>query len=185
MANERRDSIHDVARVAGAYAWTEQQVCTLLGRWASDTESPRVAAFVGARCHTHAWHADMWRQRIPAIPGVSADDLVVAPDDALAMLIAEIGSAPAHKAIERVVGMYGVLLPLLVSAYQAHLEAISADTDGPTVRTLTLVLRDAVDDLNDGRLLLESLTVGDDDKARALAYQRHLDQWIESAGRAG
>lgn len=184
MTDWRRDSIHDIARVAGAYAWSELELCAILSRWAADTESPRVAAFLGARCHTHAWHADLWRQRIPAVPGITVDDFVVAPDDPHTTLLAEVGATPAHQVIERIVGLYGVLLPLVVSTYQSHLDATNADTDAPTVRVLTLVMRDEVDDLNDGRLLLESLVVSEDDRHRAVRHQRHLAQIVDAAGRS-
>ncbi len=57
-----------------------------LGRWVVDTDDPSLQQLFAEAGHRHAWHADLWQQRSPAIPPVEPDLLTHAfrtaiPDD--------------------------------------------------------------------------------------------------------
>lgn len=40
----------------------------MLGGWVADTPDPSAQQLFAEACHRHAWHAELWRARSPAIP---------------------------------------------------------------------------------------------------------------------
>ena len=64
--------------------------------------------------------------------------------------------APEHT-IEKLVGVYRVLIPRFIAAYTYHLNGTSTITDAPTIRSLKFALQDEFDDWRDGEMLLQSL----------------------------
>ena len=64
--------------------------------------------------------------------------------------------APEHT-IEKLVGVYRVLIPRLIAAYTYHLNGTSRITDAPTIRSLKFALQDEFEDWRDGEMLLQSL----------------------------
>ena len=64
--------------------------------------------------------------------------------------------APEHT-IEKLVGVYRVLIPRMIAAYTYHLNGTSRITDAPTIRSLTFILQDEFEDWRDGEMLLQSL----------------------------
>ena len=59
--------------------------------------------------------------------------------------------------IEKLVGVYRVLIPHIIAAYTYHLNNTSTITDAPTIRSLKFILQDEFDDWRDGEMLLQSL----------------------------
>ena len=53
--------------------------------------------------------------------------------------------APEHT-IEKLVGVYRVLIPRFIAAYTFHKNNTSQITDAPTIRSLTFILQDEHDD---------------------------------------
>ena len=60
--------------------------------------------------------------------------------------------APEHT-IEKLVGVYRVLIPRFIAAYTYHLNGTSTITDAPTIRSLKFALQDEFDDWRDGEML--------------------------------
>jgi hypothetical protein len=65
--------------------------------------------------------------------------------------------AAAMGTVERLAGLYDVVLPGLIAAYTDHLDRTTPVTDGPTIRALRLVLADEEEDQRTGERLLRSL----------------------------
>ena len=84
--------------------------------------------------------------------------------------------------IEKLVGVYRVLIPHKIAAYTYHLNATSTITDAPTIRSLKFVLQDELDDWRDGEMMLQSLLVKPEDTARASTHQGRLEGLIVEAG---
>jgi hypothetical protein len=166
--------IAETARRIARYRWAETTMFQALGGWIATVPELDAKVCLAAHSAHHAWHAELWRDRQPAV--AIADDVV----DGLAP-VAEALVEPAAT-IERLVGVYRVVLPRLIGSYTAHRRRTSALTDAPTVRTLQLVLRDELDDWRDGELLLQSLIRTPDDAARAGARQGHLEALLLDAG---
>jgi hypothetical protein len=90
------------------------------------------------------------------------------------------------ETIEKLVGVYRVLIPHKIAAYTFHLNATSTITDAPTIRWLKFILEDEFDDWRDGEMMLQSLirTTGEVDRAAARA--RELEAlMVEAGGIAG
>src|SRR4030088_621385 len=80
-----------------------------------------------------------------------------------------------EQTIEKLVGVYRVLIPHKVAAYTFHLNNTSTITDAPTIRSLKLVLNDEFEDWRDGEMLIESLLENDEDVRRASQHQARLE----------
>ena len=59
--------------------------------------------------------------------------------------------------IEKLVGVYRVLIPRFIAAYTYHRNNTSEITDAPTIRSINFILQDEFDDWRDGEMLLQSL----------------------------
>ena len=55
--------------------------------------------------------------------------------------------------IEKLVGVYRVLIPHTIAAYTYHRNATSEITDMPTVRILDFILQDEFNDWREGEML--------------------------------
>ena len=84
--------------------------------------------------------------------------------------------------IEKLVGVYRVLLPHKIAAYTFHRSNTSAITDAPTIRLLNFVLQDELDDWRDGEMLLQSLLDTPEEVRRAADRQAALETVMVSAG---
>ncbi len=158
------------ARIIGGYVWLEERLFELLGAWVPSTPEPDVKLHLAVASHHHAWHASLWRDRLPELREIDGESFVTPPGPGLEALVALAPSAATST--ERLVGLYRVLLPHQMAAYRGHLERASAITDGPTIRALTLVLADNREDRAEGERLVRSLP--DPDSELTASYQARL-----------
>jgi hypothetical protein len=86
------------------------------------------------------------------------------------------------ETIEKLVGVYRVLIPALVAAYTYHLNNTSTITDAPTIRSLKFALQDLFDDWRDGEMMLQSLIETPDEVDRAAAHQARLQKLLLASG---
>ena len=84
--------------------------------------------------------------------------------------------------IEKLVGVYRVLIPHKIAAYTYHLNNTSTITDAPTIRSLKFILQDEFDDWRDGEMLVQSLIETPDDVERAARHQVKLETLMVAAG---
>jgi hypothetical protein len=84
--------------------------------------------------------------------------------------------------IEKLVGVYRVLIPHKIAAYTFHLNNTSTITDAPTIRSLKFALADEFDDWRDGEMLLQSLIDSEEAAQRAATHQARLEAIIVRAG---
>jgi hypothetical protein len=147
--------IEATARLLGAYAWVERRLFEVLGQLAGGGDDPRVPALLDAHSQEHAWHASLFAERIPRLPGVDPDAVTVSPSPAVGDLLDALASADTGTDVVALLAR--VVLPRLVTGYRRHLDRASAASDGPVVRALRLVVRDDVDALLDAESLLEVL----------------------------
>jgi hypothetical protein len=86
------------------------------------------------------------------------------------------------RTIEKLVGVYRVLIPHKIAAYTYHLNNTSRITDAPTIRSLTFILQDEFEDWRDGEMLIQSLMRSPEDVQRATERQGRLEQLMFAAG---
>ena len=86
------------------------------------------------------------------------------------------------KTIEKLVGVYRVLIPRKIAAYTYHLNGTSTITDSPTIRSLNFILQDEFQDWREGEMILQSLIETPDDVERATRRAAELEVLMLRAG---
>jgi len=171
------------ARRIGAYAWVEMRLFEALGGWVATIPELDVKLALGRHCYHHAWHAELWDKRLPELREMEPARLTRPANDAVAELLAAVTEPEAPElTIEKLVGVYRVLLPRKIAAYTYHLAATSSITDAPTQRSLRFILTDELDDWREGEMLLQSLIETPEEVERAARRQAELEAIVIRAG---
>ena len=175
--------VAESARRVGHYKWVETKLFEALGGWIATVPELDVKLRFGTHCYKHAWHAELWHKRLPELREMNPDRLTQPPNDEfVAFMTAMTEPEDADLTIEKLVGVYRVLIPHKIAAYTFHLNNTSEITDAPTIRSLRFALADEHDDWRDGEMLLQSLIASDDEVDRAAARQARLEKLMVAAG---
>ena len=175
--------VEESARRVGNYKWVEMRLFEVLGGWVATVPELDVKMRLGTHCYKHAWHADLWHKRLPELREMSPERLTAPANDELVAFIDAMTEPEAPDlTIEKLTGVYRVLIPRKIAAYTYHLNGTSPITDAPTIRWLRFILIDEVDDQRDGELLLQSLLHTPADVERAANHQRRLEELMVAAG---
>ena len=170
-----------VERIAN-YKWAEQQISAALGGWVATIPELDVKAMFGPHCYQHAWHADLWRQRLPELREANEDRAEPA-NEAFAEFMSELtGPDDADATIEKLVGIYRVLVPHLLATYSFHQRVTSDIVDAPTVRLLKFMIDDDVEQLITGEMMIQDLARTPALRERAGKWQTHLDVMLAKSG---
>ncbi|HXW39480.1 MAG TPA: hypothetical protein VEJ44_07280 [Acidimicrobiales bacterium] len=146
--------LHQAAGLLGAYCAVERRLFEVTGSMATDASlPPEHQLFLDAMSKQHAWHAELWADRLPVTPAIDAAALVVLPPAVGEVL----GAVSERRQPEGLVGLFRVVLPRLVVSYSRHASVVSPVADAPTARALRLVVRDEVEELVGGESLVERL----------------------------
>src|SRR5437762_9116477 len=138
---------------------------------------------LGTHCYHHAWHSELWHKRLPELREMNPDRLTVPPNDEMVVFVdAMTGPEAPDQTIEKLVGVYRVLIPHKIAAYTYHLNNTSTITDAPTIRSLRLALNDEFEDWRDGEMMIQSLIYDDGDVERAAQHQARLEKLMVQAG---
>jgi len=167
------------ARRAGAAIWLDERLFEILGGWVASVPEPEAKVLVATQSAHHGWHAGLWAERLPSLHDVDPASWVGPAPGAEAVLNR---LAAADGTIERLVGVHRVVLPRLVAAHAEHLDACSPVADGPTMRTLRLVLQDEGEDQRAGERLLQRLLRSQGDVERAAAHQALIESLLVEGG---
>jgi hypothetical protein len=185
---DRRDlpgafTVEQTAERVGHYKWIEMRLFEALGGWVATVPELDVKMRLGTHCYHHAWHADLWHKRLPELREMNPDRLTV-PANAEVVTFMEAVAEPEAPGdtIEKLVGVYRVLIPHKIAAYTFHLNNTSTITDAPTIRSLKFALDDEFEDWRDGEMLLQSLIDTEEAARRAAAHQGRLEALVVAAG---
>ena len=171
------------ARRVGHYKWVEMKTFEAMGGWVATVPELDVKMRLGTHCYKHAWHAELWHKRLPELREMNPDRLTVPANDAMVRFMDAVTDPEAPElTIEKLVGLYRVLIPHKIAAYTYHLNSTSEITDAPTIRSLKHALADEFDDWRDGEMLLQSLIDTADGARRAASRQGELEALIVEAG---
>ena len=171
--------LHATARRAGAARWLDARLFEILGGWVASVPEPEVKIHLATQAAHHGWHATLWDERLPTLHDVDPSTWVQ-PAPGVQPALARL--AEATGTVERLVGVHRVLLPRLIAAHAEHAEQASPVCDGPTVRTLRLVLQDEQEDQRAGERLLHQLLQTRADVERAAAHQVAVEALLVEAG---
>jgi len=177
-------TLEESARRLGAYRWVEVRLYEVMGAWVATIPELDVRLAVGGSCRAHAWHADVWLERLPVLRDLAPDALTVPAGAAVAACLDAVGAAT--DTLERLVGVYRVVVPRLIAAYTAHANHASAAADLPVTRALGLVVADEIAGWREGELIVQSLVTSAADAVRAAEHQGRLEAMlVPSGGLAG
>ena len=176
-------NVDETARRVGNYKWTEMRLFEALGGWVATVPELDVKMRLGTHCYKHAWHADLWNKRLPELREMNTERLTQPANEHMVEFM-EAMTEPERpdQTIEKLVGVYRVLIPHKIAAYTFHLNNTSTITDAPTIRSLKLALNDEFGDWRDGEMLIESLLETDEEVDRAFAHQARLEKIMLKAG---
>jgi hypothetical protein len=176
-------NVEETARRVGHYKWIEMKLFEALGGWIATVPELDVKMRLGTHCYHHAWHADLWNKRLPELREMNPDRLTVPANDELVSFVDAMTEPEApEQTIEKLVGVYRVLIPHKVAAYTYHLNNTSRITDAPTIRSIKFILQDEIEDWRDGEMLLQSLVGTEEEADRAGAHQTRLEKLMLAAG---
>ena len=176
-------TVEESAKRVGHYKWIEMRTFEVLGGWVATVPELDVKLRLGTHTYHHAWHAELWHKRLPELREMNQERLNVPPSDELVAFIDAMTEPEAPElTIEKLVGVYRVLLPHKIAAYTYHLNNTSTITDAPTVRSLKFALADEFEDWRDGEMLLQSLIETPEEVQRAADRQAELEKLLLAAG---
>lgn len=180
-------SVEESARRVGHYKWTEMRLFEVLGGWVATVPELDVKLMLGRHTYHHAWHSELWHKRLPELREMNPERLNVPPNDAYVTFMDAVREpGAAEETIEKLVGVYRVLLPRKIAVYTYHLNGTSTITDAPTIRSLKFALQDEFEDWRDGEMMLQSLIDTPEKVDRANRRQVELERlYLESGGIAG
>ena len=188
------------AALVGEYRWIETTLFARLGAWIGDMPVAGVQVHLDAQSMRHAWHAELWGDRLPVLAGVDPDGLTrpsaatealfaaldgvepVAEGPGSTWLPADREIAPRPGALPRLAGLYRVVMPRLVNSYMRHLRVVAPVADGPLRRALRLVLRDEIEDWLAGERLVQRLVTRPHDVVAVYEFQQHLESVAVAEG---
>jgi hypothetical protein len=176
-------SVEETARRVGNYKWVEMRLFEALGGWVATVPELDVKMRLGTHTYHHAWHADLWNKRLPELREMNTERLTRPANEHVEAFF-EAMTEPEDKGqtIEKLVGVYRVLIPHKIAAYTYHLNNTSTITDAPTIRSLKFVLADEFEDWRDGEMLIQSLIETPDEVQRAASHQARLEGILVQAG---
>ena len=164
------------------YKWAEQQLSAALGGWVATIPELDVKSMLGPICYQHAWHADLWRLRLPELRE-NDEDRAAPPNPEFATFMEQLTSPEApDQTIEKLVGIYRVLVPHLLATYSFHQRVTSDIVDAPTVRILRFMIDDDVEQLITGEMMIQDLARTPELRERAGRWQTHLDVLLAKSG---
>lgn len=163
----------------GTYRWAERRVFELAGAWAVGTAEPAVRVHLDVVSRQHAWHADLWAERLPVLDGVDREALTRPGHPAVATVLERLAAAPGTVA--RLAGLYRVVVPRLLVTYERHLAMLSPVADQPAARALRLVRRDELESWEAGEALLQALLAGPERAAEAATAQAAVEGALVAA----
>jgi hypothetical protein len=175
--------VEATAQRVGHYKWIEMRLFEVLGGWVATVPELDVKLKLGTHTYHHAWHAELWHKRLPELREMDPERLTAPPNEAMERFVAALTEPEAPDlTIEKLVGVYRVLIPHKIAAYTFHHNNTSTITDAPTIRSLNFVIQDELDDWRDGELMIQSLLDGPDAVERASRRQAELETILVEAG---
>ena len=176
-------NVEETARRVGNYKWIEMRLFEALGGWVATVPELDVKMRLGTHCYQHAWHSELWHKRLPELREMNPERLTVPANDEVAKFMSALTAPEApDQTIEKLVGVYRVLIPHKIAAYTFHLNNTSTITDAPTIRSLKLILNDEFEDWRDGEMMIQSLLESEEEVRRAADHQALLEGMLLKAG---
>src|SRR5829696_9530718 len=177
-----RFTVKENAQRLANYRYLEVQLMELLAGWSHTTPQLAFKATFGYHVYDHAQAADLLGERLEQLrSGRYREEPAT---DEFARLCEYIWNLEAT--IDRLVAVYRVLAPHLVTTYVYHADATDPLADAPTVRLLRQLAALGQSHVAWGQAVLDSLTRSAGDRRRALEIQAQIEgRLVECGGVTG
>jgi Protein of unknown function (DUF455) len=173
-----RFSVAENSQRLANYRYLEIQLMEMLGGWSHTTPQLAHKAAFGYHVYDHARNADLLGERLEQLR--SGREREEPPTDDFARLCEHVWNL--ETTADRLVAVYRVLEPHLVSTYVYHADATDPMTDTPTVRLLHQLAGVDQSHVAWGQAVLEALTANPEERKRALALQADLEERLVACG---
>jgi hypothetical protein len=163
------------------YRYAEERMMRMMAGWIALTPQLPVKLEMARQVYEDALHADALGKRLGELrsqPQVSKP----ANEPFVEFMNAIEDKEQWDDTIERLVGIYRVLKPHLVSHYGAHAAAANPIYEPPTLRLLTRMLDDEKRHIERGLTLLDGLLDSPAKNHRAAMWQTRLEELLAAAG---
>jgi len=161
------------------YAWIEKRLMEVGLYWLASTPEWEVKEALGLHLSLHADHAADIRARVAEMRN-PLPRMDISPDPAIDQFFAEL--LTAETTLEKLVGLYGVLLPVLLQAYRTHCGRSNPVIDYPTRRLLKHVLLDEEEVGAWGAAAVTAVVSPLADQSRANQWCAHLQSYLDNMG---
>lgn len=173
-----RFNVRENSQRLANYRYLEVQMMEMLGGWSHLTPDLAYKATFGYHVYDHAQSADMLGERLEQLR--SGRESQEPANDEFAKLCETIWKL--DNTLDRLVAIYRVLEPHLVSTYVYHADATDPLTDTPTVRLLRQLASLGQSHIAWGQAVLDSITRDPAERRRALELQADLEARLVGCG---
>lgn len=173
-----RFSVRENSQRLANYRYLEIQLMEMLGGWCHTTPQLALKAAFGYHVYDHAQSADRLGERMEQLR--SGRETQEPATDAFARLCEDTWAM--ENTLDRLVAVYRVLEPHLVSTYVYHADATDPLADTPTVRLLRQLAATGQSHIAWGQAVLDALTQQPEERRRALELQAGLEARLVECG---
>ena len=178
------DGVHSVrqsARFIMNYRYAEERMMRMMAGWIALTPELPVKLEIARQVYECALHVDALGKRLAELR--SQGQVSRAANEAFVALMNEIEDKEQWEdTIERLVAIYRVIKPHLLSHYKAHAAAANQVYEPPTLRMLEHLAGDEQRHIDRGLALLDGLLDTPEKHRRAALWQSHLEEMLAAAG---
>jgi len=173
-----RFSVKENSQRLANYRYLAVQLMEMVGGWSHTTPQLAFKATFGYHVFDHAQAADLLGERLEQLR--SGRDRQEPATDEFARLCEHVWNLDA--VIDRLVAIYRVIEPHLVSTYVYHADATDPLTDTPTVRLLRQLASIGQSHVAWGQAVLDGLTRSAEDRRHALDLQADIESRLVECG---
>lgn len=173
-------SVRQGAIYVSNYRYAEERMMRMMAGWIALTPEINIKLEMARQVYEDALHADALGKRLPELRAQIASK---PPNDQFVTFMNAIEDKEEWgETIERLVGIYRVLKPHLVSHYSAHVAATNPVYEPPTTRILQRMVEEEKLHIERGSVLLGDLLDSAEKHRRAVNWQAHLEELLANAG---
>jgi 1,2-phenylacetyl-CoA epoxidase catalytic subunit len=174
-------SVRQSATYITNYRYAEERMMRMMAGWIALTPQIPVKLEMARQVYEDALHADALGKRLPELRAQA--QVSKPPNDAFVKFMNAIEDKEEWEdTIERLVGIYRVLKPHLVSHYSAHVAATNPVYEPPTTRILQRMLDEEKAHIERGNVLLRDLLDTPEKHMRAAKWEAHLEELLAASG---
>lgn len=163
------------------YRYAEERMMRMMAGWIALTPELAVKLEMAKQVYEDALHCDALGKRLPELRAQA--QVSKAPNEQFAAFMQAIEDKEEWEdTLERMVGIYRVLKPHLISHYSAHVAAANPVYEPPTLRILARMVDEEKGHVERGLVLLDDLLDSPEKHKRAIRWQAQLEDLLAASG---